>query len=52
MTDKKLKHGGARPGAGRPPKPPSERGVFVQFYLRPDMAEQVKEFVKNLRQQS
>lgn len=41
--------GGKRPGAGRPRKPDSERGVFVQFYLPPHLAQQVREFVKKLR---
>ena len=41
--------GGRRPGAGRKPKSPLGKGQFVRYYLPPDQAAVVREFVLLLR---
>jgi hypothetical protein len=47
--EKKENRGGYRPGAGRKPKHLSDRGIDVSFYLPPDLAAKVREYVAQLR---
>ena len=47
-----MTRGGKRKGAGRPPKPKELKAKNVTFKLYLWEIEKVKEFIKNIREQS